>query len=74
MMLPTADSTDSIGWEAKAQEIPAQPWGSNYAVPKVSEKTMEVCLTSSSVLAWRIPWMEGPGGLWSMGLQRVGHD
>ena len=28
----------------------------------------------SSVLAWRIPWTEGPGGLQSMGLQRVGHD
>ena len=28
----------------------------------------------SSVLAWRIPWMEEPGGLQSMGLQRVGHD
>ena len=29
---------------------------------------------SSSVLAWRIPWTEGPSGLQSMGLQRVGHD
>ena len=28
----------------------------------------------SSVLAWIIPWMEGPGGLQSMGLQRVRHD
>ena len=27
-----------------------------------------------SVLAWRIPWTEEPGGLQSMGLQRVGHD
>ena len=30
--------------------------------------------THSSPLAWRIPWMEEPGGLQSMGLQRVGHD
>ena len=28
----------------------------------------------SSVLAWRIPWTGGPGGLQSVGLQRVGHD
>ena len=28
----------------------------------------------SSVLAWRIPWTEEPGGLQSMGSQRVGHD
>ena len=30
--------------------------------------------THSSVLAWRIPWTEEPGGLQSRGLQRVGHD
>ena len=30
--------------------------------------------THSSILAWRIPWKEEPGGLQSMGLQRVGHD
>ena len=28
----------------------------------------------SSILAWRIPWTEEPGGLQSVGLQRVGHD
>ena len=30
--------------------------------------------TYSSILAWRIPWTEEPGGLQSMGLQRVGRD
>ena len=30
--------------------------------------------THSSTLAWKIPWMEEPGGLQSMGSQRVGHD
>ena len=30
--------------------------------------------THSSILAWNIPWLEEPGGLQSMGLQRVGHD
>ena len=30
--------------------------------------------THSSVLAWRIPGMEEPGGLPSMGSHRVGHD
>ena len=30
--------------------------------------------THSSTLAWKIPWMEGPGGLQSMGLLGVGHD
>ena len=30
--------------------------------------------THSRTLAWEIPWTEEPGGLQSMGLQRVGHD
>ena len=30
--------------------------------------------THSSILAWRIPWTDEPGGLQSMGSQRVGHD
>ena len=30
--------------------------------------------THSSSLAWKIPWMEEPGRLQSMGSQRVGHD
>ena len=30
--------------------------------------------THSSILAWRIPWTEEPGGLQSMGVTRVGHD
>ena len=29
--------------------------------------------TPSSILAWRIPWAEEPGGLQSVGSQRVGH-
>ena len=30
--------------------------------------------THSSILAWKIPWTEEPGGLQSTGSQRVGHD
>ena len=35
------------------------------------EKNM---VTHSSILARKIPWVEEPGGLQSMGLQRTGHD
>ena len=35
------------------------------------EKEMAI---HSSTLAWKIPWTEEPGGLQSMGTQRVGHD
>ena len=34
----------------------------------------EEMATPSSILAWRITWIEEPGGLQSMGSQRVGHD
>ena len=30
--------------------------------------------THSSILAWTIPWTEEPGGLQSIGSQRIGHD
>ena len=30
--------------------------------------------TNSSILAWRLPWTEKPGGLWFMGSQRVRQD
>ena len=35
------------------------------------EKSMA---THSSILAWRIPWTEKPGGIPSVGSKRVGHD
>ena len=35
------------------------------------EKDMAI---HSSILAWRIPWTEGPGGLQFMGIQRFGHN
>ena len=34
----------------------------------------EEMATHDSFLAWRIPWTEEPGGLQSIGSQRVGHD
>ena len=34
----------------------------------------EEVATHSRILAWRIPWTQEPGGLQSMGSQRVGHD
>jgi len=40
-------------------------------IVKAMEKAMA---PHSSTLAWKIPWMEEPGGLQSMGSLRVGHD
>ena len=44
----------------------------NYWVGKIPWRG--ACLSNYSILAWRIPWIEEPGGLQFMGLQRVGHD
>ena len=49
------------------QETQVQPLGWEDPL----EKEMA---THSSILAWRSPWTEGPGGLQSMGLQRVRHN
>ena len=49
------------------QETRAQPLGEEDPL----EKVMAI---HSSTLAWKIPWMEEPGGLQSMGSQRVRHD
>ena len=38
------------------------------------EKLEKAMAPHSSTLAWKIPWMEEPGRLQSMGLLRVGHD
>jgi len=42
---------------------------------QISATEMEKAMAPhSSTLAWKIPWMEEPGGLQSMGSLRVGHD
>ena len=51
------------------------------AVPKTSVQSLDQedplekgMATRFSILAWRIPWTEEPGGLQSTGSQRVGHN
>ena len=49
------------------QEIQVQPLG-------WEDSLEEGMATHSSMIAWRIPWTEEPGGRQYMGSQRVGHD
>jgi len=49
------------------RETQVQPLGRD----DLLEKEMA---THPSILAWKIPWTEDPGGLQSMGLQKVRHD
>ena len=48
-----------------------ETWVQSLGQEDLLEKKMA---THSSILGWKIPWMEEPGRLQSMGLQRVGHD
>ena len=42
--------------------------------PGWEDSLEEGMATHSNILAWRIPWTEKPGGLQSVGFQRVRHD
>jgi len=42
--------------------------------PDQEDLLEEGMATHSSILAWRIPWTEEPGGLQSIGSYRVGHN
>ena len=55
------------------KHLPAmqETWVQSLGQEELLEKDMA---THSSILAWRIPWTEEPGGLQSMGSQRVRHD
>ena len=57
----------------RAKNLPAmqETWVWSLGWEDPLEKRMA---THSSILVWRIPWTEEPGGLQSTGLQRVGHD
>ena len=44
------------------------------SIPGLGRSPGEGMVTHSCILAWRIPWAEEPGGLQSVGSQRVGHD
>ena len=43
-------------------------------IPGWEDPLEEVLATHSSILAWRILWIEEPGGLQSVGSHRAGHD
>ena len=55
----------------KSQPAMREAWVRSLGQEDPLEKGMTI---HTSILAWRIPWIEKPGGLQSMGLQRVRHD
>ena len=58
------------------KDIPANAGDTRDTVPSLGQEVPleKEMATYSRILAWKIPWTEEPGGLQSMGLQRVRHD
>ena len=59
------------GSEVKASACNVRDPGS---IPGWEDPLEKEMATHSSILVWEIPWTEEPGGLQSMGSQRVGHN
>ena len=66
-------STTAVLLAQRLKRLPTmwETWVQSLGLGDPLEKEME---THSSILAWRIPWTEEPGGLQSTGSQRVEHD
>ena len=71
-----------IVWERDLVKLP-QPWGVSYLINSFLDLVWSLdqedplekeMATHSSIVAWRIPWREEPGGLQSTGSQRVGPE
>ena len=69
------DGATSLSLSLVAQMVKSplakETWVQSLGQDDPLEKDMA---THSSILAWRIPWTEVPGGLQSTGLQRIGQD
>ena len=58
-----------------AQRLKRLPATQETRIQSLGQEDLEKEMaTHSSILAWKIPWTEEPGGLQSMGSQRVRHD
>ena len=65
---------NALPWQFRREScLPTmlETWVRSLGWEDLLEKEMAI---HSSILAWEIPWMEEPGRLQSMGLQRVVHD
>ena len=64
---------DQAAFSGGSKNLPAvqETWVRSLGQEDPLEEEMA---THSSILAWRIPWTEEPGGLWSIGLKRVRHS
>ena len=73
-VLKTSPVAQLVNYLPAMQEI--HVWSLDIQVPSLGQEDPleEEMATHSSMLAWKIPWTEVPGGLKFIGSQRVGHD
>ena len=64
-------SSDSAVKNPPAMQEAQETWVKSLGWEDALEKGMAI---HTSILAWRIPWTKEPGGLQSIGFQRIGHD
>ena len=64
---------DGEAWWAAVHGV-AQSWTRLERLKQQQQQQEKAMAPHSSTLAWKIPWMEEPGRLQSMGSLRVGHD
>ena len=69
---PTLCSPRNFSGDSVAKNLPANAGDARDLIPEV-RKIPRVGNSNSSILAWKISWTEAPGGLPSMGLQRLAH-
>ena len=66
-----------VGWDFLGGLVAKNPpvnAGDTSSVSGLEDFLEKGVATHSSTFAWRIPWTEAPGGLQSIGAQRVRHD
>ena len=71
LWLRLRSKTSLVAQTVKRLPAMRETWVQSLGQEDPLEKEMA---THSNTLVWKIPWMEEPGRLQSMGLQRVGHD
>ena len=64
----------SLLWASPMTEATSSAWASQVALVVKNLPGNAGDTSHSSILAWRSPWKEEPGGLQSMGPQSVGHN
>ena len=74
MLLDYSIRASQVALEVKNLPANERDIGDVGSIPGLGRSLEEGTATHSSILAWRIPWTEEPGGLPSTGLQRVRHD